>query len=72
MIGASFSHVLTKQQYNLVLLKGWVLMLCGWKGKTVGLVESNGSLPPGLTMLPAVLLPRNLDKLWPSALKPEY
>ena len=50
------------KQYNLALAKWWVISLA-WKVTAV-LVESSGSLPPGLwLMLPVGWLPRNWNHL---------
>ena len=49
------------KQYNLVPAKGVISL--AWK-VTVSLVESNGSLPPGLWLMPPVgWLPRSRDQL---------
>ena len=54
-------HTCVTKQYNLILTKG-VISLAG--KVTVGLVESNGSLPAGLRLMsPAGWLPRNRDQL---------
>ena len=58
---ATYTCVPVTKQYNLIPAKG-VISLAG--KVTVGLVESNGSLPPGLWLMsPAGWLPRNRDQL---------